>query len=514
MNIKKVCVIGAGVSGLVAAKTFLEDGFDVTVFEKKPSLGGVWEKSRTYPQVTTQNSRHTYCFSDYPMPEDYPEWPSGEQVRRYLQSYADNFGVTERIRFQAEVIDISRKKGEEALWVVSFQINNENEIKEQKEEFDFVLICNGTFNIPKMPVLPGKEDFIAVGGKVLHSSKFNDTSLVKDKKVIVIGFGKSACDIATLAANTAKESTLIFRRSLWKIPKFFFNKIHFEDILLTRFAEIWLSYRKKKGIEKLLHSAGKPLVWSFWRLNELILRKQFSLDGSSLLPLELMNKTLSCAANIAPDNFYEYIHRGKIKVKKAKIARFNADGLELESGEKLQADVVVFGTGFHQDITFLENKYRQFILDENGNFKMYRNLIHPDIPNMGFLGYNSSFFSPLTSEVGAWWLAEYIKGNLVLPTLPQMRVEMDKQLSWNIDNLPPDFAYGTCVTPFDFHYLEDLIEDMGFKIFGKGAKPLQGIMERIKPSAYQKIRQQLRNRKLLSIEDTSVKNYVSPTPNR
>ncbi len=119
MTIKKVCVIGAGISGLVAAKTFLEDGFDVTVFENKPDLGGVWEKSRAYPDVKTQNSRHTYCFTDYPMPEDYPEWPNGEQVRRYLQSYADNFGVSERISFKTEVIDISRKTGEKDVWVVS-----------------------------------------------------------------------------------------------------------------------------------------------------------------------------------------------------------------------------------------------------------------------------------------------------------------------------------------------------------------------------------------------------------
>ena len=283
MNIQTVCVIGAGVSGLVAAKTFLEEGFDVTVLEKKPGLGGVWEKSRIYPGVTTQSSRHTYCFTDYPMPDDYPEWPNGEQVQKYLQSYADNFGVSERICFQTEVTNISRKTEKQKNWIVSIKTDDEDEIKQENLEFDFVLVCNGTFNIPKMPVLAGKEDFIAAGGKILHSSQFNDNSLIKDKRVVIVGYGKSACDIATLAANTAKESTLLFRRSLWKIPKYFFNKIHFEDILMTRFAEIWLSYRKKKGIEKFLHSVGKPLVWSFWRFNELILRKQFSLDNSHLI---------------------------------------------------------------------------------------------------------------------------------------------------------------------------------------------------------------------------------------
>ena len=124
---------------------------------------------------------------------------------------------------------------------------------------------------------------------------------------------------------------------------------------------------------------------------------------------------------------------------------------------------------------------------------------------MGFIGYNSSLFCPLTSEIGAWWLAEYATGKLVLASLSQMNQEIDIYLNWSMDNIPPAFAYGTCVSPFGFHYLEDLIEDMGFKIFGKGAKPLQGMMERVKQSVYQPIRQQLRSKKSLSREDTTVK---------
>ncbi|MBE9216449.1 FAD-dependent oxidoreductase [Plectonema cf. radiosum LEGE 06105] len=505
MSIKKVCVIGAGVSGLVAAKTFVEEGFDVTVFEKQAALGGVWEKSRSYPEVRTQNSRHTYCFTDYPMPEDYPEWPNSEQVRRYLQSYADNFGVSERICFQTEVTNIFRKAGKEVVWIVSVKINNQ---REENHEFDFVLVCNGVLNIPKIPIFPGKEEFLAAGGKILHSSECNDTSLIKNKRVVVVGFGKSACDIATFAANTAKESTLLFRRAFWKIPKFFFNKIHFEHILLTRFSEIWLPYRKLKGIEKLLHTIATPLVWAFWRLNELILRNQFNLDVYKMLPDELMNLSLGCNANLAVDNFYESVLSGKIKAKKASITKFIPDGLELDDGENLKADVVIFGTGFRQDIPFLEAKYRRLIKDEQGSFHLYRNLINPDVPNMGFIGYSVSFFCQLTSEVGAWWLVEYAKGNLVLPTPSQMHAEIEEHLNWDKLNLPPAIAPGTCVSRFSFHYLEDLIEDMGFHIFGKGAKPIQGIMERINPSAYQEIRQQLRGKKALSVKKNYVKEVV------
>lgn len=127
---------------------------------------------------------------------------------------------------------------------------------------------------------------------------------------------------------------------------------------------------------------------------------------------------------------------------------------------------------------------------------------------MGFIGYGVSFFCQLTSEVGAWWLVEYAKGNLVLPTPSQMHAEIEEHLNWDKLNLPPAIAPGTCVTRFSFHYLEDLIEDMGFNIFGKNAKPIQGMMERINPSAYQQIRQQLRGKKSLSVKENPVKEVV------
>src|SRR5215471_7563409 len=102
-NIKKVGIIGAGVSGLVTAKTCLEYGYSVRVFEKDLELGGVWAGSRRYPGVTTQNTKDTYYFSDYPMPKHFPEWPSGEQVQSYLFDYAKHFGILPYIDFGSEV---------------------------------------------------------------------------------------------------------------------------------------------------------------------------------------------------------------------------------------------------------------------------------------------------------------------------------------------------------------------------------------------------------------------------
>ncbi len=88
---KHIGIIGAGISGLITAKAFIERGYRVTVLELAANVGGVWEKSRSYMGVATQTTRDEYAFSDYPMPAGYPLWPSGEQVQAYLEGYAKRF---------------------------------------------------------------------------------------------------------------------------------------------------------------------------------------------------------------------------------------------------------------------------------------------------------------------------------------------------------------------------------------------------------------------------------------
>ncbi|QLE56434.1 NAD(P)/FAD-dependent oxidoreductase [Nostoc sp. TCL26-01] len=484
---KQVCIVGAGISGLVAAKTFLEAGYNVSVFEKQTALGGVWEKSRTYPGLTTQNPRDTYAFSDYPMPSTYPEWPSAAQMQAYLESYAQHFGVTPKIRWQTEVIKIDRKIGADQGWVVSIncQDDDTNQTKQEIHEFDFVLICNGIFNIPHQPLLPGQEAFIAAGGKVLHSTEFNDISDIQGKRLLIVGFGKSATDIATMAVNIAAECTLIFRRISWKVPKFFLGLINVKYILLTRFAEIWIPYRHLQGVELFLHTIGKPIVRLFWWLCERILRLQFKLDACGMLPDRPLHQSLDCSGvSIAPTDFYKYVRSQKIRTVKTAIAQFIPNGANLENGQQLLADVVIFATGFRQNISFLAEKYYQLIINYQGNFHLYRHLIHPDIPQLGFVGYNSSFYCQLTSEIAAKWLVEYFQGNLVLPSPGEMHQEIIAESQWRQMQSYYNQDNGTCIAPFHLHHIEQLINDMGVKRPKKIWQRIAEIMLPVDPSAY------------------------------
>lgn len=506
MKVQTIGIIGAGISGLVAAKTFLQAGYKVTVFEKLANLGGVWEKSRTYPGLTTQNNRDTFCFSDYPMPQTFAEWPTAVQMRQYLQSYANDFGVTEHILFNTEVIHISDESLESSgKWKVRVNTRGQQKIY----EFDFVLVCNGLYNVPKIPQIPGIDEFTNAGGQVIHSTEFNQIEKIKNKRVVVVGFGKSASDIASIAAENASKCDLVYRQAIWRLPKYLLGKINIKNILLTRFSESWLPYRELRGGEKLLHTIGKPIVWAFWRTNEMVIRQQLRLDECNMLPNLPLN-AVDCSSGIAGDNFFEYVRTGKIIAHKTKIIRYTSEGVELENGEKIKADIVIFGTGFRQDISFLPEKYRQKILNNQGYFQLYRHLIHPEIPNLGFVGYNTSFFSQLTSEVGAWWLLDYIEGYVKLPSQSEMETEIQADYLWMQKQLnKTNDASGACISPFSLRHVETLLEDMGVDTKKDLWKSITQIMQPLDPTIYNEVRQQIQSKRRTEKEHESMKKLVS-----
>lgn len=192
-----VCVLGAGISGLVAAKTLAQDGFDVQVLERDSDLGGTWAPSRTYPGLRTNNSKLTYEFSDFPYPEGVDVFPRAEQVRSYLESYADHFGVRSTISFQREVCDISRASGDANRLTVTHR-STEGVEDGTSSDFDFVAVCSGAFHVPHVPTIPGADVF---GGRIVHSSEVTPSTYEPGDKVVVVGAGKSAFDCAAWAAR-------------------------------------------------------------------------------------------------------------------------------------------------------------------------------------------------------------------------------------------------------------------------------------------------------------------------
>lgn len=487
---RRVAIIGAGISGLVTAKTMLEEGFAVTLFETEDEVGGVWARSRRYPGVHTQNPRDTYAFSDFPMPRAYPEFPSGAQVQAYLAAYADRFGVTEHIRFRT-LVEHAEPRGEG--WTVrSYSLEDG---APRTETFDFLAVCNGTFSAPFVPVVPGEDAFRAGGGTVLHSTRFNTAEQVRGRHVVVVGGAKSACDAAMAAVGTAKGTTLVFRGTGWKMPKKFAGLVPLRYVLTTRFSEMLFRGRELRGAEKVIHTVGKPLVWLFWRGVEALLRGTHRLRACGMVPDEPIERVVNCMLGLATDGFYDAVRAGRIAARMGGVRALHAGAVELDTGERVRADVVVFATGFRQEVPFLDASVRRTVQDEAGVFHLHRNLVHPDVPRLAFVGYNSSLYSQLTSEIGARWAARWFMGEVRLPPRDAVLREMQARWAWVRENRPRGVASGTCIIPFTFHYVDDLLRDLGARTVRRPLNRIREVMLPFDPSVYANLKAELdRNR--------------------
>jgi dimethylaniline monooxygenase (N-oxide forming) len=484
-------IIGAGLSGLVTAKTLLEEGFDVTIFEKDDEVGGVWARSRRYPGLHTQNPRDTYAFSDFPMPRTYPEFPTGEQVQAYLAAYADHFGVSEHVRFRTAV-ENAAPAGDG--WTVRSR-PADGDGGSRTERFDYLAVCNGTFCEPRIPGFRGLETFQAAGGTVLHSTQFNDVEQVRGRRVVVIGGAKSACDAAVAALPAAARTTLVFRHALWKMPKKFFGVVPLRYVLTTRFSETLFRDRELRGVEKVLHTVGAPGVWLFWRGIETMLRATYRLGAAGMLPETRLEDMVSCSLSLATDGLYEAVREGRLGARQASVRALHPGWVELDTGEWIEADVVVFGTGFQQTAGFLDADVRRTVQDEAGVFHLYRNLVHPDVPRLAFVGYNSSLYSQLTSEIGARWAARWWMGELRLPSRAHMLDAVQARWAWLRENRPKGTASGTCVVPFNFHYIDDLLRDLGARTTRRPLNRIAEWMMPVDPANYAGLKAELdRNR--------------------
>jgi len=251
---RSACIIGAGVSGLVAAKVFLSSGYEVFVAEKGPEIGGVWAPSKSYPGVRTQTPRDLYCFTDFPMPDSYPEWPTGHQVYQYLCNYARHFGVMPKIHLNTDVRRLSRLKAGDG-WEV--ELSNGGNV--HVHNFDVVVICSGRFSSPKRLALPGSEDFKAAGGVIVHSSEYLSNDQAKGKDVVVLGYSKSATDLAMEAlAAKARSVTVIYREATWKLPYFFGNLVNFKNILYCRASEAMFMPWSPSAVGRFLRKLFAP----------------------------------------------------------------------------------------------------------------------------------------------------------------------------------------------------------------------------------------------------------------
>ncbi|MCC7319884.1 MAG: NAD(P)/FAD-dependent oxidoreductase [Rubellimicrobium sp.] len=488
----KIAIIGAGFAGLTSARHLRDFGHDVTVFEKVHDVGGVWSKTRLYPGISTQNGKDTYHLSDYPMPKAYPEWPAGHQVQEYLAGYVRDFNLGPLLRLSTTVT--AATQGADGRWTLTFRREGGDE---QSEAFDFLTICNGIFSVPAVPEFAGADEFRAAGGTICHSSQFINLDEARGKHVIVIGYGKSSCDVAVGLADVTASMTVVARELIWKMPRKIAGVLNYKYLFLTRMGEALFPFIELKGFEKFLHGAGRPVRNSMLGSVQSVVTRQLKLKQRGALPRGQFERIARSTVSLVTEGFFERIESGRIVLRRDNaIDRLVVEGgrrmAVLKSGETIPADIIVCGTGWRQEVPFLEPELQQRFLDDRGNFRLYRHILPTGVRNLAFNGYNSSFFSPLSAEMGALWICALVAGALKLPPDRDQISATERRLRWMEERTEGKHARGTNIIPFSMHQIDELLRDMNLS-----ASAMQRFMEwqmPVKPGNYARVARELHRR--------------------
>lgn len=457
---KTIAIIGAGIAGLCTAKTLLTLGHKVTIFEAEDDLGGVWSSSRRYPGLTTQNPRETYCFSDWPMPSDYPEWPSGEQMQAYLQTYAEKFDITRHIRFGSKVTT-SQLMPDGLGWELTIEGPDGSAL----HQTEWLIVCNGIFSTPAIPEIPGIDRFRAAGGQVLHTSQFTKPELAQGRHVLVVGYGKSSCDVANAIAPISASTTMIVRHLIWKIPKRIGHVLNFKHLFLNRLGEGLFPWHILAGFESFIHGAGRPIRNMLLNIVQLIIARQLNLRHVNLDPGTPLETIARSTVSLVTDGFFEKVANGTLGFERyAEINELREGEAQLSNGKSMPAEIIICGTGWHQRVDFLPDAIVKKVSDAQGNFRLYRSMVPLGVPRLLFNGYNSSFFSQLNAEIGAIWLAALLSNQLDLPGEAAMSAEIDRRLVWMDERTGGKHCKGTNIVPFSIHHIDELLQDLDLEL--------------------------------------------------
>lgn len=509
----KIAIIGAGFAGLSSAKVLKLFGHEVTVFEKESDVGGVWSASRRYPGLTTQNNKGTYHFSDFPMPKSYPEFPSGEQVQAYLESYANHFGVTQHVRLNTEVLSANLDE-QQGLWSVASHDVETDET--QDEEFEYLIVANGIFSEPFIPPFEGTAEYENAGGHLCATSEFPGLEEARGKDVIVVGYGKSACDIALEISEVASTTTVVARKLLWKMPRKIGNLVNYKYLMLTRMGEGLFPYVEQHGFERFLHGIGSPIRNLMLSTLQSVIVRQLRLRELDLVPEGSFERIARSTVSLATDGFYDKVAEGNMSVHRdCTVTRLlEKDGrpcAELDTGEIVPADLVVNGTGFRQVVPFFDNELQGRITDDRGDFELYQHIQPLNVPRLSFVGYNSSFFSPLSAEAAALWVADYLMGELKLPPVEEQRRHIAKRLRWMRERTEGKHAHGTNIIPFSMHNIDETLDEMDLNV-GPITRALQWLIPP-DPGSYKKATAELLARQQ-RIQKGWIENGVRSTRHR
>lgn len=385
---------------MTVLKALKEAGLPAVCFESGSKVGGNWvfdndnQQSRIYRSLRINTSRDRMQFSDFPMPADYPDYASHEQVARYFAAYAEAFGLRSNIRFRSAVVSVSPSAAADSSRTpvgAGYRVRLGDGTE---AEFGAVVVANGHHWDPAYPdpAPPGRFD-----GVVMHSHDYvspDEPHRLSDKRVVVVGLGNSAVDIASELARAGAQVTLSVRRGAWVLPKFVLGRpidqpglipSTWSDTAKTRLAELW--YRLLVG-----HPGAYGLPEPDHRLGH-------------------AHPTLS-------DDLLPLLRDGRITPRPA-LRGFHGSDVHFQEGSVTRADALLYCTGYKVTFPFFEPS---FVSAPNNELPLFLRCFHLDHRGLMFAGLAQPLgaIMPLVEAQGRLF-ARYLSGEYELPEPEEMR---------------------------------------------------------------------------------------------
>lgn len=375
----RIAVIGAGPSGITALKNLLDQGLGAVAFDRNEEVGGNWIYSENESHSSVFETTHIISsktlsqYEDFPFDEFDPEtadYPSHEVLRNYFQAYARKFNLYPFIQFGTMV--------KECKWIdeLHWQVTTEKDGIEKTEQFTHLVVANGHHWKPRYPEYPGE-----FTGEFLHSHHFKKAAPFAGKRVLVIGGGNSACDVAVETSRVSASTAISWRRGYRIVPKFFFGKPSDKVAEQTK----WLPV-KVRGF-----------------FNQLLLKVM--LGDNKAYGLRPITEPFGATHPTINDELLHKIRHGKVKPR-LDITRFEGKKVIFEDGKSEEYDSIIACTGYWLSHPFFD---KNFIDYSSGPVPLYLKMFHPKITNLYFIG----MFQPL----GCIWPGAELQSKLMAQEL-------------------------------------------------------------------------------------------------
>jgi cation diffusion facilitator CzcD-associated flavoprotein CzcO len=377
---QRVAVVGSGVSGVLAASALLREGHEPVIFERRGAIGGLWHD--VYGSVYLLSGHRDTTFRDFPMPENYPEFIGGAQFLDYIRAYARSEGVDQYMRFSTEVESAAPLGDGREGWLLR-ALDASGSLTE--EAFDALVVATGRLSRPHLPTVPG-----TYSGTQFHTVDYRTPTQLDGRRILVVGSGNSACDLAVDAVNALKSRVLVSVRSpTWFAPPSYFARPRNDifgrlgllpDPLRNRLAE-WMTRV----------SLGSPAQYGL-PMPEKGSYRHARATASTLLPY--------------------WIQRGRVRVV-GEIERLDGITVTFRDGTTEDVDTIVWATGYRPAVPFLAGALE----GQDGSLPPRKagGLIAAHVPNLYFCGFSSgSGGSPTLFALGAKTIARLITAQSAL----------------------------------------------------------------------------------------------------